>query len=187
MKNIYLQIRYNLPLHFILILLNWMPENRISLKVRGMCAKPFIKNCGKNLHLGGNLTLLNPYNLTIGNNVYIAKNTWINAMGFVEIEDEVVISPNVVISSLQHVFKDKSVRFGGSIAKKVVIGYGSWIAANSTIKCGVIVGKGNVLASNSSLIKSTPDFMLSGGVPAKIIQEVTDGEAEFFSRKEQVK
>lgn len=184
MKSLYLQIRYNLPLHFVLIFLNWLPDNRLSVKIRGICARPFLKNCGKNFHLGRDVTLLNPYNLEVGDNVYIAKSVWLNAMGKINIQDEVVIGPNVVISSLQHVFKNNSVRFGGSIAREVVIGNGSWIAANSTIKCGVRVGRGNILASNSSLVKSTPDYVLSGGVPAKVIQNVSDGEAEFYSRKE---
>lgn len=184
MKSIFIQIRYTIPLHFIIILLNWMPDNKLSVKLRGFCARPFIGKCGKNFHLGRHVTLLNSYNLEIGDNVYIAKGVWLNAMGKIKIEDEVVISPNVVISSLQHVFKDRSVRFGGSIAGEVTIGKGSWIAANSTIKCGVKVGKGNILASNSSLVKSTADYVMSGGVPAKTIQEVVDGEAEFYSRKE---
>lgn len=186
MKSVYIQVRYNLPLHFVLFFLNWLPDNRVSIKIRGACSKPFIKKCGKNLHLGRDVTILNPYNLEIGNNVYIAKGVWLNAMGKISIENEVVISPYVVISSLQHVFKNKSVRFGGSIAREVNIGEGSWIASHSTIKCGVSVGRGNILAANSSLVKSTPDYKLSGGVPAKIIQEVTDGEAEFFNRKEMI-
>ena len=40
-----------------------------------------------------------------------------------------VLGPYVVMSSVQHAFADGSVRFGGSIAKPITIGAGSWISA----------------------------------------------------------
>lgn len=185
MKNIFLLLRYNIPIHFIFFLTSWLPDNRISVRVRGILASFFINNCGKNFTIGRNVTLLNSYNLSIGNNVYIATGCWINAMAGLEIEDEVVFGPYVVISTLQHNFKNNSIRFGGSTLEKVKIGKGSWLAAHSSIKCGVNIGKGNLIAANAFVTKNTADYKIYGGVPAVEIKEIenNEGNAEVIYKR----
>ncbi len=181
-KVLFNQIRYILPLWFVLLITNWMPDNRISIRIRGFLASFFIKKCGKNFTIGRDVTLLNSYNLFIGDNVYIAKGTWLNAMGEIHIQDEVTIAPYVIMSSLQHVFKNNSVYGGGSIAAPITIGKGTWLAAHSSVKCGVTIGSGNLVAANSFVAKDTNNNMIVGGVPAKEIKENKDGEADFVSR-----
>jgi len=187
MSTLKIQLRWALPLWLIGVLTNWLPDNRITIKVRGSLAKPFIKSCGRNFQLGAHVTLLNTQNLEIGDNVYIARGTWLNCMGELELEDEVILAPYVVISTLQHVFKNNSVRFGGSISGKVLIKQGTWLAAHVTVKQGVTIGKGNLIASNASVVKNTEDYSVMGGVPAKKISINQDGEAEFHTRNEYIK
>ena len=187
MNNIWVQLRWTLPYFLIIFMTSWMPDNKYSIKIRGKLASYFIKNCGKNFQLGRDVTLLNTYNLKIGDNVYIAKGSWMNAMGGIEIEDEVVIAPYVVISSLTHIYKDNSVRFGGSAAAPVKIGRGTWLAAHTSIKSGVSVGRGNLVAANAFVAKDTPDNVICGGVPAKLIGEVKNEEAQFHTREELMK
>jgi acetyltransferase-like isoleucine patch superfamily enzyme len=184
MSELYAQLRYTLPLWFVQLITNWLPDNRIAISFRGWLAHFFIKKCGKGFQLGRDVTLLSTFNLSIGNNVYIAKGGWFNALAGLTIEDEVVIAPYVIISTLQHVFKNNSVRFGGSVAGPVIIGKGTWLAAHSSVKSGVTIGKGNLIAANSFVVKDTPDFMILGGVPAKIIKDNEDGEAAFFEKKD---
>jgi acetyltransferase-like isoleucine patch superfamily enzyme len=184
LKELFIQFRYVLPVWFIMLITGWWPNNRITVRWRGLLISFFVGSCGKNFQIGSGVTINNPQNLHIGNDVYIAKGTWMNALGTLIIEDEVVVAPYVVISTMQHVFKNNSVRFGGSIADRVVIGKGTWVAAHAAIKCGVKVGSGNIVAANSSVVKDTPDNVIMGGVPAKIIKENNDGEAAFFTRAE---
>lgn len=184
MKGLWIQLRFVLPLWFVQLITNWLPDNRLAIRVRGFLASFFIKSCGKNFQLGRDVTILNSFNLKIGDNVYIAKGTWLNAMAGLTVEEEVIVAPYVVISTLQHVFKDKSVRFGGSIGESVTIGRGTWLAAHSSIKCGVKVGKGNLVAANAFVVKDSPDDVILGGVPARIIKENQDGDSSFYSRTE---
>jgi len=184
MKELVNQLRWSLPLWLVGLCTNWWPDNRISLKLRGALARLFIRRCGRNFHLGSHVVLLNPGNLEIGDNVYIAHGAWLNAMGGLVIEDEVIIAPRVVVSTLQHVFKDGSVRFGGSIARPVHIGRGSWLAAHVSVKCGVTIGRGCLVAANSAVTKDLPDGVRAGGVPAKVLGPNQDGEAEFQDRFE---
>ena len=179
MKELVNQLRWSLPIWLVGLLTNWWPDNRISLKLRGAMARPFIRKCGRNFHLGSHVTLLNPGNMEIGDNVYIAHGAWLNAMAHLVIEDEVIISPYVIISTLQHIFKNKSVRFGGSIGRPVRIGRGSWLASHVSVKCGITIGHGCYSSSQFRCHQRYSDGMLAGGVPAKVIGPNADGEAHF--------
>lgn len=184
MNQIKIQLRYVLPLWFVLLLTAWLPDNRITIRLRGVLASPFFKKCGKRLELGRDLTILNSYNIEIGDDVYIAKGVWINGMGGLTIKDQVIIAPYVVISTMQHVFKDNSVRFGGSIPGRITIGRGSWLAAHVSVKCGVSVGSGCIIGANAFVVKDTKNDSVYGGIPAKFIKENVNGKKSFNSRKD---
>src|SRR5690606_3986099 len=184
MKQITAQLRYVIPLWFVLLITNWFPDNRLTIRLRGRLARPFFKRCGKRLELGRDLTLLNSYNIDIGDDVYIAKGGWLNGMGGLTIEDEVVLAAYVVISTMQHVFKNNSVRFGGSIPGRIVIGRGTWLAAHVAVKCGVNIGSGSIIGANAFVVKDTESNAIYGGVPAKFIKENKDGNFSVHSSKE---
>jgi acetyltransferase-like isoleucine patch superfamily enzyme len=184
MNELLHQLRWALPIWLVGLLTNWLPDNRITLRLRGTVARPFIRRCGKQFLLGAHVTLLNTNRLEIGDHVYLARGTWLNCMGGLTIEDEVSIAPYVVISTLQHVFKNGSVHGGGSVARPVTVGKGTWLAAHVSVKCGVRIGKGNLVAANACVVKDTPDNVVVGGVPAKVIGPNEDGEAEFQTRAE---
>ena len=50
MKELVNQLRWSLPIWLVCLLTNWWPDNRISLKLRGALARPFIRKCGRNFH-----------------------------------------------------------------------------------------------------------------------------------------
>lgn len=187
MLELKLQLRYNLPMWFIMLITSWLPDNKFAFRLRGYLASFFIKKCGRNFQIGKDVTLLNPFNLEIGNDVYIAKGCWFNALGGLKIEDEVLCAPYVVISTMQHVYKNSSFRFAGSISGSVKIGSGSWIASHSSIKCGVSIGKGSLVAANASVVKDVEEGSIVGGVPAKFIKKVEEGEANIFTKTDLLK
>jgi hypothetical protein len=58
-KEIAYQFRYALPLWFVQLLTNWLPENRITIRIRGALVAPFLGKCGRNLRLARYVTFLN--------------------------------------------------------------------------------------------------------------------------------
>jgi len=170
LMKIYNQLRYNIPVFVISFITAFLPDNRFSIKIRGFLFSKFIKKCGKNFQIGRDVTLLNTNNLSIGDNVYIAKGVWMNCKGNIEIEDEVMLAPYVTISSMQHTFKNNSYRFSNSLSGKVLIKKGTWIAAHTSIKQGVTIGSGCLVAANSSVTKDVENNTIVGGVPAKFIK-----------------
>lgn len=184
MRQLIHQLRWALPVWAVTLLTAWLPDNRVTVRLRGALLRPFIGRCGRRLAVGGSVTLLNTNALTIGDDVYIARGCWLNCMGGLTIEDEVVIAPYVVMSTAQHVFKEGSVRFGGSLARPILIGRGSWLAAHVAVKCGVRIGRGCLIAANSAVVSDTPDGMILAGLPARVVGPNRDGEAEFHTRAE---
>lgn len=179
-NNLIIQIRYVLPLWFVQLITAWLPDNRATIRLRGVLVSPFIRKCGKNFTLAGGVTINGPQGLTVGDNVYFARGTWINAKAGLSIGDNVLFGPNVVISTAQHVFHDGRFNSGHNLYRPVHIGSGSWLAANVTVKCGVRIGNRNVIASNSSVVGDTPDDQIMAGVPAVPVKEVREGRGEDY-------
>ena len=49
----------------------------------------------------------------------------------------------------------------------------SWISIGATILPGVTIGEYSVIAAGSVVQKSIPDKVIAGGIPAKVIKDVT--------------
>lgn len=181
-KELSYQIRYALPIWAITILTNFLPDNGLAIRLRGFLISLFLPGRPKRLLIGRDVTLLSINRLKLGNHVYIAKGCWINAVGGIAFEDEVVLAPYVVMSSNNHGFKDGSVQRGGAHPAPIKIGFGTWIAAHSVIAAGVEVGKGNLVAANSVVTKSTANNVVVAGVPAKVIKDRVDNPSTITSK-----
>jgi acetyltransferase-like isoleucine patch superfamily enzyme len=170
LKISYIILRYDIPLWLMGLLTNWLPDNRYVIRLRGMFFRPFIYRCGKKLAVAKGVQIKSSNRLVIGNSVYLASGVWLNAMGNITIEDEVVISPYVVISTGIHIFKNNSVNSeGGTIFKPVTIGKGTWLASHVVVNAGVKIGRGVMVGANAVVTKDIPDNTFSAGVPAKVI------------------
>lgn len=165
------QLRYDLPLHFILRLTNWLPDNIMFIRLRGRLARPFFKKCGKHLGIGRNVSFYNPSCIEIGDSVYIAYGCWFLGVGKLVIEDDVLFGPYVVVSPANHTKLEGSYRNGPAEFSDIIIGKGAWVGAHTTIVMGAGVGKGTLIAANSVLNKPTEDNALYGGVPAKFLKQ----------------
>lgn len=51
-----------------------------------------------------------------------------------------------------------------------IVGHDVWIGENTTLKGGISIGHGAIIASNSVVTKDVPPYAIVGGVPAKIIR-----------------
>ena len=177
MHKIIRLLRYDWPLHFVLLLTNWLPDNVIFLQLRGALARLFLGSCGQNLRLGRNITFYNPSKITFGKDVYVAYGCWFMAGAQIAIGDEVLIGPYCVIVSSNHQQEGSSFRFGNSTQKPIQIGFGSWLGSHVTVTAGTIVGRSCQVAANAVLTDEYPDNVLLGGVPARIIKHL-DGALE---------
>lgn len=110
--------------------------------------------------------------LSIGNNVGIAQNCFIQVRGKVVIEDNVIFGPNVSVFSENHNFEnpDLPVNVQGVNRKGVTIKRGVWIGTRAVILDGVTIGENSIIAAGSVVNKEVLPYSIVGGVPAKLIK-----------------
>jgi serine acetyltransferase len=101
------------------------------------------------------------------------SNVFIGASGGkIIIGNNVLIGPNSVLRSSDHKFdKDQLIKNQGHVSGKIIIEDDVWIGANVVILKNVIIRKGSVIGAGSVVTKSTEEYSINVGVPAKKISE----------------
>lgn len=117
---------------------------------------------GKGCNLGQNV-VISP-GVTIGNNVKIQNN--VSVYTGVELGDDVFCGPSMVFTN---VINPRSHIVRRHEYKKTLIQRGASMGANSTIVCGITVGRYAFVAAGAVAVKDVPDYALVVGVPARQI------------------
>ena len=118
--------------------------------------------------------------LTLGSHVHISHGVYIAdgyRSGWVDLHDEVVLSPYVVLVPSSHPNTSFIARkWNVSKRAKITIGRGAWIGAGAVILPGVTIGEGVIVGANAVVREDVSDYAIVGGVPAKVIGDVRDKE-----------
>jgi len=127
--------------------------------------------------------------LTIGNNVFIGGGTLVDCLADITIEDDVLISYQVLIMdsdnhSIRASERVEDLRrwrngiYDWSRVKRAPVRISSkaWIGARAIITKGVHVGEGAIVASGAVVTKDVPPYSIAAGNPAKIIRELREDE-----------
>ena len=107
--------------------------------------------------------------LKLGKNITINKGATIFSAGLVEIDDDVLIGPDVKIISVNHDLVD---RHNKIYFKKVKIEKNAWICAGAIICPGVTIGENSVVAAGAVVTKDVAKNTVVGGNPAKFIKNI---------------
>ena len=140
--------------------------------LRYLTLKCLFKKIGFMCYVQPNVFIVHADRISCGQNFCVNSNTYINGVGGIEIGDNVLLGPNVVISSGEHQYNDSKnpVVLQRIIPKEIVIGDGVWIGANAVIMPGVVVAEGTVVGAGAIVTKSTEPFSVVVGVPARKIK-----------------
>lgn len=132
----------------------------VNIKIRGA-------KIGKNVKVFGRFTVINPKNLTIGDNSTINEGVHINCREKVFIGKYVRISTNVQI----HTGKlDLSTNPRIHTQKPIYIDENVWITSGVVISAGVKIGKNSVIGANSVIINDIEADYFYAGNPCKKIR-----------------
>lgn len=110
------------------------------------------------------------FEVNIGSNVKIQNN--VSVFHGVTIEDDVFVGPHVAFTND---FRPRAVADNWQVVPTLVE-KGASIGANSTIVCGITIGRCAMIAAGSVVTRNVPAHVLVAGNPAKPIAYVyTDG------------
>ena len=132
-----------------------------------------MKKCGKDFQVTHDVILKDIQHISIGKHCFVGNHAVIMGRGKIEIDDEVLIAPHVLIISSNHGSVNGSYRYGQGSIGNIKIGRGCWVAGNSTIARDSSLPANSILSANSLLNKNyvLPNAIY-GGVPAKLIKEL---------------
>jgi len=107
----------------------------------------------------------------------IAPNCELSAKNRIHLERGVMLSPNVLIMDHNHAYEDPNVPIrdqgvtgGGTIR----IGEGTWIGHGASIvssRRDLVIGRNCVVAANTMVHRSFPDYCVIAGSPARIVRQ----------------
>ncbi len=121
-----------------------------------------------------------PFNSDFGKNITLGKNVFINAgckfqdQGGISIGDGALIGHNVVLATVNHGLNPAQRHW--NFVSPITIGKNVWIGANATVLQGVTIGDDAVVAAGAVVTKDVPARTVVGGVPAKVIRQITEDE-----------
>lgn len=142
-------------------------------------------------HLGGmgdgvvihmDVRIRNINRLFLGSRSRIGECVMIQADGIVEIGEDVLIGPGAKIWSANHGFSDlnKPIQDQEYEKKKVTIGNGCWVGANSFLMPGVHLGEGCIVSAGAVVgAKDYPPYKIIAGNPARVIGARSQGEEKM--------
>jgi acetyltransferase-like isoleucine patch superfamily enzyme len=123
--------------------------------------------------------------IVIDDNCHIGYGSIISAKNRIHLERDVLVGQQVIIVDHNHAYEDittpivkQSVTDGGRIR----IGQGSWIGHGAAIICPkgeLTIGRNCVIAVNSVVTRSIPDYSVVVGMPARIIRQY-DSETQSW-------
>lgn len=137
-----------------------------SFKVKILRA--FGAKIGKGVRIKTGVRVKFPWRLTVGDYVWIGENAWIDNLADVTIESHSCLSQNVYLCTGNHDWNDANFKL---ITAPIYIQESCWIAANSVIGPGVIIGKGAVLTLAGVTGRSLEPMTIYAGNPAQPIKK----------------
>lgn len=134
-----------------------------------------------------------PFHISLGNRTYIGKNFFANYNctiidhADVHIGNNVMIGPNVVITTVSHPMTAQERIMTHSIRSfeihkraytelcaPITIGNNVWIAAGAIICPGVTIGDNAVIGAGSVVTRNVPANVFACGVPCRAIKNIDD-------------
>ena len=93
------------------------------------------------------------------------------------IGEDVFIGPKCVLACPGHpIHTGQRLSQPLMTSKPITIGNGVWLGASVTVIGGVTIGDGSVIAAGAVVTADIPAGVVAGGVPCKVIRQITEAE-----------
>lgn len=142
-----------------------------TLKV--MVLKLFGASIGESVLIKQSISVKYPWKLSVGDNVWIGEDVWIDNLDNVIIENNVCLSQGAMLLCGNHNFKKSTFDL---ITGKIHLEEGVWIGAKSIVCGGVTCQSHSVLSVNSVASVNLSTYTIYRGNPAKEVYKRTVSE-----------
>lgn len=140
----------------------------VPVSFKRFILKAFGTKLGIGVMIKPKVNIKYPWLLSIGNNVWIGEEVWIDNLTEVSLGNNVCLSQGAMLLTGNHDYTRST--FDLSVGK-IVIEEGVWIGAKSIVCPNVICHSHAVLAVNSVAVKSMDAYGIYQGNPAQWIRE----------------
>lgn len=131
---------------------------------RRFLLRMFGAKIGKRVIIRPTVRVTFPWNLEIGDDVWVGDEVRLYTLGFISIGHDAVVSQRSYLCTGTH---DYSKVTFDIYALPIFIGSEVWIATDVFVGPGVSVGRGAVVGARSSVFQNLPEKMICIGAPAK--------------------
>lgn len=143
---------------------SWNP----FMKIKILLLKLFGAKIGKGLIIKNNVCIKFPWKLTIGDNVWLGEQVWIDNLDYVTIGNNVCISQGALLLTGNHDYTCSSFDYRNA---PIIIEDGAWIGAKAVVCPGVIVKTHAILTVGAIATKNLDEFCIYQGNPAQYIRK----------------
>ena len=140
-----------------------MPISSIKVSI----LRFFGSSIGEGVVIKPKVNIKYPWNLTIGNYVWIGEEVWLDSLATIEIKDNVCISQGAYLLTGNHNYKKASFNL---MVLPITLEDGVWIGAKSIVCPGVQCGKEAILSAGSVATKNLIANTIYQGNPAEVVR-----------------
>lgn len=143
-----------------------------GIALRRRLIAPYFKSCGGNVRIHQGVRFRNVHRISLGNNVELGVDNFLQGGGDLVIMDNAMLGPGVKIWTVNHRFSDAEIPISlqGYDRQPVTIGPKVWLGANVFVMPGVELGEGCVVSAGAVVAaKKYPPYSILSGNPARVI------------------
>ncbi len=118
---------------------------------------------------------------TFGKNVYANFNLTMVDDAAIDVEDDVLIGPNVTLVAGSHPVDPELRARLAQYNQPVRICRRVWIGANSVVLPGVTIGENSIIGAGSVVTRDIPPNVVAVGSPCRVLRPITERDKHFYA------
>ncbi|MDO4737696.1 MAG: WcaF family extracellular polysaccharide biosynthesis acetyltransferase [Bacteroidales bacterium] len=142
----------------LLVRASWNP----FMNIKVLLLRLFGAKIGKGLVIKNDVTIKFPWKLTIGDNVWLGENCWIDNLDCVTIGNNVCISQGALLITGNHDYSKVNFPYRNA---PIIVEDGAWIGAKAVVSAGVRIASHSILTVGAVCTKDTEPYMIYKGNP----------------------